>query len=411
MMNLSDEEKRMLNGVRGDAARKAMELLIAVGECFGAERMLPIASAHLVAATPTTAGKGGVSFIMDMKDRGGSFKIPVTTNPNCLEPWQWSDMGFEESLYRENERLTRALVEMGAYSTQTCTPYLIGHAPHYRQSLAWGESSAVVYSNSVLGSRTNREGGPTALAGAITGLTPEYGLHLDEYRKPTVKFVLDTDLKSDYEYALAGYYVGKIAGDRVPLIVGLNKGVANDSLKCFGAAAAVSGSVALFHVSDVTPEAMAGNITANTRFSDSDSFRIGKAELKAMEHICSHTTVNNADLVILGCPHASIEQIRVYAKHFIGKKIKSNVTFWVLSSHVVKRYAEDLGYARVLAEAGVRLVSNTCPASMPQNFFASKGYSCVATNSTKLAYYASTRQGVAAYCGSLESILTHSVKA
>lgn len=406
-MLLTDAQKRMLDGQQGMAVRKAMELLVAVGDCFDAQEMVPISSAHLVSATPTTAGKAGVKFILGMKEMGGRFVVPVTTNPNCVEPFEWERMDFPKDLRDASKALSQSLAEMGAFNTQTCTPYLIGHAPAYRQHLAWGESSAIVYANSRIGSRTNREGGPTALASAITGLTPNYGLHLPANRIPTLQIRIDIPLRDEYEYALAGYYTGRISEDRVPLITGMPANVSLDELKCFGAAAAVSGSVALFHAQGVTPEAIANEEIVKARITDSDTYRFGTEELKAMQELVGAEAIRQANLVILGCPHASIAQLRNWAMQVEGKKVKSSIEFWILSSNVVKSYARDLGYLDIFERAGIRLVANTCPASMPRDHFKSKGFHWVVTNSPKLRYYASTRQGIQAYCSSLEAILGH----
>ncbi len=171
-MKLTREEQQMLDGKKGSAVQKSMELLVAVGECYDAERMIPVSSVHLVSPSPINAGKGGTRFIKEMAEKGGKFVVPTTTNPACLDPWAWRELGFTEEIYREQMSLSEAVARMGAYMCNSCTPYLIGHTPRKGEHVAWGESSAVIYANSVLGSRTNREGGPTGLAAALTGRIP-----------------------------------------------------------------------------------------------------------------------------------------------------------------------------------------------------------------------------------------------
>jgi predicted aconitase len=405
-MKLTRYEQEMLDGKFGEAVQKAMELLVAIGECYDADRMVPVASAHLVAAQPVTAGRGGREFMRGMAEKGGKFVIPVTTNPACLEPWTWREMGFSEDLHQAHLALWEVLAQMGTFISQTCTPYLIGHAPRMGQHIAWGESSAVVYTNSVLGSRTNREGGPNAISAALTGRTPAYGYHLDENRHGKIKVIVKDELKGDTDCALLGYFTGMIAEDRVPIITGIPVHITQHELKCLGAALAVSGSVALYHVVGVTPEAHTEEMASGgKKITASDTFEFGSAELRKTQELCSQTGPEEIDLVVLGCPHASIDQVRNYAEVLSGRKVKSEAEIWILLSHVIKRYAEDLGYADILESAGAKLVSNACPSGMPTDFFRNQGYLKVATDSPKMAYYTSTRQGASCYCGNFDKFI------
>lgn len=405
-MKLTREELEMLDGKYGDAARKALELLIALGECYGAEQMVPVTSAHLVAANPVNAGSGGIHFIKEMAETGGKFVVPTTTNPASLEPWAWREMGFSEELHREQVALSEVLARMGGFICNTCTPYLIGHAPRMRQHVAWGESSAILFANAVLGSRTNREGGPTALAAGITGRTPAYGYHMDENRYGTLKIIVNADLRGDSDYATLGYFVGRIAQDRVPILTGIPPSISLHELKCLGAALSVSGSVAHYHVVGVTPEAPSEQIASGSkRIGSSDTFEFGLAELKETEESISKVGPEEAELVVLGCPHASIEQVKKYAEILYGRRLRNKVEIWLLVPHAIKQYAADTGYANIIEGAGVKLVSNTCPAAMPRDFFKRQGYKAVATDSPKMAYYASTTQSVSCYYGSLDKFI------
>jgi predicted aconitase len=405
-MDLTQEEQLMLDGAYGDAVQKAMELLVAVGECYGAERMVPVASAHLSCANPVTAGKGGSIFIKNMAEKGGKFIVPTTTNPTSLDPWAWQEMGYSERLYQEHSALSGAIAEMGGFLCNTCVPYLIGHAPRMREHIAWAESSAILYANAVLGARTNREGGPTALASGLTGRTPAYGYHLDENRYGKLKVEVNAHLKGDTDYGTLGYFVGRIAQNRVPILQGIPPSVSQHELKCLGAALATSGSVAHFHVVGVTPEAPTEEVaTGLKRISSSDTFEFGQEELQKTEESISKIGPEEADLVVLGCPHPSIDQIKNYAEVFSGRRVKSRVEIWILTSNAIRKYADDIGYANILDSAGVRLVSNTCPSPMPLDFFKKQGYRGAATDSPKMVYYISATKGVPCYYGSLDKFV------
>jgi hypothetical protein len=403
-MILTKEEKEMLDGKQGDVTQRAMEILVAVGECYDAQEMVRVTSAHLVSANPVAAGKGGAKFIKEMAEGGGKFVIPTTTNVSCVELWSWREMGFSEELYREYLALSEAFLKMGAFLCNTCTPYLVGHSPRIREHIAWGESSAILYANAVLGCRTNREGGPTGLAAAITGRTPKYGYHIDNNRYGKLKIVVNTNLRGITDYSTLGFFTGRIAQDRVPIFTGIPPSVSQEELRCLGAACGTSGSLADYHVVGVTPEAPDERVASGFRkITSSDTFEFGFRELEETEESVSKTGPEAADLVVLGCPHVSINQLKTYAQALHGRKAKREI--WILISHVIKRYAEDVGLASIIESAGARLVCGTCPAAMPRGFFKSQGYKSVATDSSKMAYYISAVQDVLCYYGRLDKFI------
>jgi predicted aconitase len=405
-MKLTEEENEMLEGKYGEAKQTAMELLVAVGECYGAERMISVASAHLSCANPVTAGKGGMIFIKNMAKRGTKFTIPTTTNPTSLDPWAWREMGFSEEIYQEQDALSGTIAGMGGFLCNTCIPYLIGHAPRMGEHVAWAESSAIIYANAVLGGRTNREGGPSALAAGLTGRVPAYGYHLDENRHGSIKIRVNVKLAGETDYATLGYFAGKIAQGRVPIFSEIPPFISQHELKCLGAALATSGSAALFHVVGVTPEAPTEEMaTGFKKIGPSDTFEFNLTELKKTEESISRIGPEEADLVVLGCPHPSIDQIKRYAEAFSGRRVKSRVEIWILTSHLIKKYAEDIGYAAPLRSAGVRLAANTCPSPMPREFFIKRGYRGAATDSPKMVYYISATKGIPCFYGSLDKLI------
>lgn len=405
-MKLSEEEQAMLDGIKGPSVSRAMELLVALGDCYEADRMVRIGSAHLVGPNPVTAGRGGTAFYGDLAKEGAQVTVPTTTNPISLDVWSWAEMGFGKELYSAQISLSEHLSRMGVLLCNTCTPYLAGHVPRFGEHVAWGESSAVLYLNSVLGARTNREGAPSALAAAITGRSPAYGLHLDENRYGQILVENRSELRNDTDYSTLGYYIGKFAQDRIPIITGITPSITADQLKSLGTPLAVTGSVALYHVVGVTPEAPSIEIASGSRkIAASDTISVGSRELKETEASLSAIHPDKGNLVILGCPHASITQLKDYARTLAGKRIRKEVEVWILSTRTTRDYAAETGILEALTGAGAKVVWNVCPNAMPHDFFAKQGYTGVVTDSPKMAYYVTATKGVSCYYGSLQSFV------
>jgi predicted aconitase len=178
-MLLTAEEKEMLEGAQGRATQKAMQILVALGEIYGAERMIPVTSAQIAGVSYDNLGEAGLQFLSEMAEGGGKARVLTTLNPAGMDIENWRSLGIQPDFAEKQERVLDAYSRMGVISTCTCTPYLTGNLPLFGEHIAWSESSAVCYANSVLGARTNREGGPSALASSLTGRTPEYGFHLE----------------------------------------------------------------------------------------------------------------------------------------------------------------------------------------------------------------------------------------
>ncbi len=405
-MYLTREENEMLEGKFGFPAQKSMEMLVGLGECYDADRMIPANSAHLLASL-TAFGKGGSLFVQEMAGRGGRFIIHTHTNPASLEPWLWKDFGTSEQYAHEQMVLTRALTNMGAFLAGTCAPYLVGHVPRMREHVAWNESSAIIFANSVLGARTNREGGPSAIAAAVTGVVPAYGYHLDQNRYGDFKISVTARLKHLQDYGTLGYFAGKIAEDRVPVFLGIQPTVSWDALKMLGSAAATSGSVALYHVVGVTPEAPTLEVAlGGKKTRDWQHFEFGERELRETEESLSKATAKEVDLVIFGCPHASITELSDIARLLSGKRVKPEVELWVYTPRVLKAYADVMGYTDIIESSGAKVLCNTCPVAMSEEFLKDGRSRTVATNSAKLTNYIGTyaaeKQDILPYYGSLE---------
>jgi len=384
-MYLTSEENEMLEGKYGYPAQKAMEVLVGLGECYDAERMIRVNSAHLLYSV-SSLGKGGALFFQEMADKGGKFIIHTDTNPVSFDPWLWKELGIAEQRVHEQVMLANTLTKMGAFLSNTCAPYLVGNIPRMREHIAWNESSAISFANSALGARTNREGGPSAFAAAITGRVPEYGYHLDQNRHGDLKIVVTAEMKNPHDYGTLGYFIGKVSEDRVPVLTGIQPDVSWDALKVLGAAAATSGSVALYHLPGITPEAPDEETAFGGRkVKDWQTFEFGERELRETEESLSAATTRDVDLVILGCPHASITELREITQLLSGKRLGSGVELWVSTSRMMKAYGEMMGYVNIIEASGAKLLCDACPVVMCREIINNMRPRTIATDSAKLA--------------------------
>ena len=364
-------EEEMLRGEHGYAAQKAMEILVALGKIYGAERMIPIKSAQISGVSYKNIGEEGLEFLEELA-RDGRVRVLTTLNPAGMDLESWREMGVSERFAENQLRVIRAFQRMGITLTLSCTPYLAGNKPSYGDHLAWGESSAVIYANSVIGARTNREGGPSALAAALVGRTPMYGLHLDEGREPTVE-VRVPELRGEQQYAALGYLVGRMVKDGIPLFRGV-RAIEPDEHKALGAALASSGGVALYHIDGITPEAVRRSLKAPEKIDlDMDDIRGAVEELDGDA---------DPDLIFLGCPHLSLKELERFAELLGGRRVRRRV--WLSMARSVLREAERMGLADKLRECGVMLTADTCPVVAPLR---EMGYRSIATNSGKCAFY------------------------
>ena len=363
----------MLAGEHGEVVERNFRLLMRLGEIYGADRMIPVGSVQVAGVSYKSIGDPGIEFLEDMANRGAKVKVPTTLNPPGMDLVDWRELGFPEDFAEKQLQIMDAFKKMGIAMTATCTPYLVGNMPRFGEHIAWSESSAVSFANSVIGARTNREGGPSALAAALCGVTPNYGLHLDEKRKPTLLVKVNADLKDNSDFGALGYHVGKIVKDGIPYFKGIKKAEL-EQLKALGAAMAASGAVALYHVEKITPEAhlMSPNGLEGIEF--------GEKELK--EAYAKLNTGESPDIVILGCPHASLKEIAELASKLEGKRLKKPV--WICTARATKEAADRMGLVKKIESAGGKVVADTCTVVSP---IERMGFKCTAVNSGKAANY------------------------
>lgn len=385
-MHLSREEERILDGEEGEGKRKALELLVAVGDIYDAKRLILITSAHLSGVSYKTIGDGGLEFIEDL-GRGTKVTVLTTLNPAGMDRERWREMGVDEKFAEMQTRIIDAYAALGVTTGCTCTPYITGNRPSKGGHIAWAESSALSYANSVLDARTNREGGPGALAAAIIGKTPEYGLHLDENRNATV--VIDVEDGIDpSDLSLLGHAVGSKVGSAIPYF----KGIRPDSngLKSMAASMAASGSVAMFHVEGVTPAAK------GQRLDGLEKVTVGKEDIvHSRECLLSGS---HPDLIAIGCPHLSQMEMKTLASFLDGKRKRVDTEVWFCTSRTVKTWCPK--ESAVLERFG-KVLCDTCMIVAPIE----SRHKCTATNSAKACAYLPGLCGQQVVCGSWKSLL------
>lgn len=382
-MHLTTEEQAMAAGTAGTAVKWAMDYQLAVGEFFGAQRMVPVRSAH-AHCDGEALGEPGVRFLEELADQGTQVRIPLTLDPRSADLSCALETGQQQSIVDIERRILAAMTRMGALPTNTCINYQTIDVPHGGEHLAWGDTGTVIYANAVAGARSNFEGGPAALAAALTGRVPEYGFHLDRCRRGTVLVELEVEPADESDWGAVGCLVGRRFPGywEVPVIDGVTRNPSPDELKQLGAALASYGSHAMYHLVGVTPEARTradacgGTVPRERMVIDRaalrgayDSFVPDKPE---------------PDIVVFGTPQLSVFELGELATLFAGRHVATTV--YATTSLSVLRAAEEYGYATVLREAGVRLLAGVCFYLMTaRDLGRRKGLRTFVTNSAKLA--------------------------
>ncbi|MFW6384828.1 MAG: aconitase X [Halodesulfurarchaeum sp.] len=369
-LDLTREEDELLESDNA-AVRKSMELLVRLGDIYGAEEMVPIRSAQASGISYKSIGDPGVEFLEGFAEEGAKVRVQTFANPAGMDIDRWEEMGIDPEFAKNQRRILAALESMGVVLAFTCTPYLAGNLPRRGEHVAWAESSAVSFVNSVVGARTNREGGPSALAAAITGRTPKYGLHLEENRRPTHRIQVEADLETQADFAALGSWTGRIVEDGKPFFSGVET-AGTDDLKALGAAMAATGAVALHFVDGITTETAPPTDVETLTFEPADL----EGEYEEL------TSTDDADLVVFGCPHSSLEEIQSIAERLDGETLDRDL--WVCTSRSVGSLSDRMGYTETIEDAGGMVLSDTCNVVAP---IEELGYESTATDSAKAASY------------------------
>lgn len=417
-MTFSDDERALLDGRRGRAHQKAMELLVRYAEALGAERFVDTNNVAGVPGSSTLflknyyqqhAGDGGYEAIYSLYDLDADEIMPVPkADAYCchlqggMDPENWAELGMSAEAHAHFQEDEAEVAARGIQILKTCTPYLAGNVPVKGEHCAWMESSAVVFCNSVLGARTNTEGRESTSAAMLTGKIPDWGFHRDEFRVATHRIEVEVPVESVMDWGMLGYFTGYAVEENIPVITGK---IGQPNLvrhKHFGAAAASSGGVEMYHMVGITPEAATLEMAMGPRKA-ATAIRYGPAERRATyERLNSVGASTSVDYVMLGCPHASIEQMWEAARLLEGKKLHSGCRLWIFTSRSVKSVADLNGYTRAIQDAGGLVMTDTCSAisrAVP------KGTKVVALDSAKQAHYLPAMANVEAWFGSTEDCI------
>jgi predicted aconitase len=406
-VRLTDGDQAYLAGDHGSSAQSAMRIVVRLADTMEAEGLLDITGAHIDSCL--YHGPAVLDFADWLADGGARVAVPTTLNVSSLDL-------LHPDLYRgdpdwavQARRLMERYEEMGCRPTWTCAPYQLDIRPSFGEQIAWAESNAIVFANSVLGARTHRYGDFIDICAAICGRAPAAGLHLDENRRGTLLVRLeglgDDLLNRDVFYPVLGYLVGQTAGHGVPVIDGLPPSVAEDRLKALGAAAASAGSVGLFHAVGSTPEAP----TVEAAFQGVEPERVvvvSTAELRVARDALSTTGDSRLGTVSLGTPHYSVAEISRLVELLDGRSVHPDVSFYVSTGRDVLAEVGLRGWEESLRSAGVTFVTDTCTYITPILAETSRP---AMTDSGKWAYYAPGNLGVEVVFGSVEDCVASAV--
>jgi len=360
-----------------------MKILVRLGDLFGATRLIPIQSTHLSGVSYKHLGDAAIDFLDELASKGGRAQTPSSLNPSSLDQ-EILVKRYSKDRVAKQQHIIELYKKMLIQPTLTCTPYYV-QKPKPTQHLAWSESSAVVYANSVLKAWTNREGAPSALAAALVGKTPNYGIHQPQNRQPNVLIKLETKLSAETDYGALGIHLGKFLKEKIPALEGLRG--SDDELKQLGAAMASSGMTARFH---------------REAPSKKEKLETMTVEAKDVEETTSNlcTTDQKPDLVFIGCPHCSINEVKSVARALEGKKVRKGAELWVCTSRHVKEKAKN--YVNIIERAGGRVLCDTC---VLVTWVKDLGVDTLLTNSAKTAFYAPTLNEVDAILRPLSQCL------
>jgi len=380
-MHLTRQEELMLDGEYGWACQICMQVLVKLGELYGATRLIPVSSAHISGVSYKTVGDAAIDFLKEITEKGAKTKTFSTLNPSSIDKHLINRL--PKSLVEKQVEILELYKRIGAVSSLSCTPYY-EYVPARNSNLAWAESSAVVYANSVLEAWTNREGAPSALASAIIGKTPNYGIHRPENRKPSIMIDVLFQPRNEVEYGALGYYVGGIVKDKIPVVKGLRK-ASLDELKQFGAALASSGMASMFHYKR-EPE----------NIKELEVVAVERKEVEATIERLSSSKFE-PDMIFIGCPHCSLQEIEKLASLIQDKKLKNKIEFWICTSKYIKNKAKE--YIKVIENSGAKVLTDTCAVV---TWTDKLGIKKIATNSVKATHYLPTMNKAEVLLASME---------
>jgi hypothetical protein len=405
-VELTREERTWLDGGAGEGTRVALDLVVRMGELFGAERLLPVAQAHIDACLYTN--DAGLEFAERMVALGARVRVPSTLNVTARDVRRWEAFRVPAEFAEKSRRVEAAYLALGCLPTWTCAPYEQGLVPRFGQQVAWGESNAVAYVNTVIGARTNRYADFLDVACAVTGRAPAFGLHLDAPRRAEVHVRLEglpERLRAHAAfYPVLGYHLGALLGDRVPVLTGVPPAVRATDLKALCAAAASSGALALAHAVGVTPEAPTLEAALGGRPAR-ETVAPTLGELRRARERLSFAPATGVDFVKIGCPHLSLPEAVEVAERVGGRRLRAGLECWISTSRAVAHHLGESGHLAALERAGIRVLTDTCAMTTRIDGW---GFTHMLTNSGKQAHYAAAA-GLEVTLASLEDCIAYAL--
>ena len=397
-MHLDASQEKMLRGEAGEAKQLSMEILTKVGEAVSADSLVPIKSAHVLAHY-SSLHDAGIEMLERFAKAGGRFAVPTTVDPASIDLERWKSFGIPEEYAEKQFRLCRAYAKLGGIPCWTCAQYQVCNFPKPDEYVAWAESSSVVFANSLIGCRTNKITSGLDIACAMTGLTPRFGMLLDENRTARLAFRLAGKIDSELDYRSIGFFIGKKAGSSVPVLEGLPPSATSDDLKHLGAAAAAAGPVTMIHFVGVTRGA--SSIAEATRGESVEKIDVSRSDLEEVEGELDQTT-EKPDLTALGVPHLSIGELGALAKTLGGRRLVQGSKMYVYTSSQAYEMAVRSGIAREIESSGARLTHTTDAEISPLKMM---GFNVVTTDSAKMAEIVSSEGEIKMRYQSLKAII------
>ncbi|MEM2134658.1 MAG: aconitase X catalytic domain-containing protein [Candidatus Jordarchaeaceae archaeon] len=387
-MYLSREEEKILQGEFGEAQRIAMKILCALGDFFKAEKLIKIESTHISGVSYKTGGDALVEVLEKFVKSETKTSVTSTLNPSGMDLDRWREMGVTEDFAQKQSEIIKIYKSMGILDLCSCIPYELGNIVKPGDHISFSESSAVTFINSFLGARTNRESGLSALASAIVGKTPEYGIHLPENRVPEILVEVEAELTNPTDYGLLGYSVGESFGSKIPLLQKVPS-IDLQQAKQLSAAMAASGSIPLFYIYDYE----------GRKFEEGALEKVSFDQKKLKELREDFAPTSQPDIIMVGCPHASIGVLKKVSE-MLGSPVSNQTKLWIFTSRPVKLMAESMGYIQKIERMGGKIFCDTCPVVCPIPRF-----DLALTDSIKAAHYLPTMSKIESASLPLEDCL------
>ena len=392
----------MLDGTEGNGLRKAMEILMAYGQCYNAKRLIPIVSVHIAGNFPVLLDEG-IDWLEDFAEGGTRVRVFTTKNPEMYEHEQADEMNIPARIRKRQGRIHDVLKKLGVTLTYSCQHYLVGNVPRFGDHIAWASSGSQVFANSVMGARSNRDGDHVALAAAVTGVIPEWGLHIEKNRKADLLVdlsALNLETYGPEDYKALGWSLGKKIGTHIPAFVNLPSDLHIECIKGLLYTLTVTGAPGMVHLVGITPEAVTLEAAFGTKIPKAQTLHVSQTQVDRAYGEISSSTTDKVDLVIFGCPQCSIQEVQEIVELLDGKQIHPDTQLWICTSRWVKTLCERMGLLKRLLTAGVRVVSDVGAADGLHLYLRDQGVRVIAVNSARASYYAHNLFGMETWFGS-----------